>query len=337
MSQQALISVIIPVYKVEKYLDKCVGSVVAQTYKNLEIILVDDGSPDKCPEMCDAWAKKDARIKVVHKQNGGLGDARNAGLNIASGEFIGFVDSDDWCELSMYEKMMESYQKYCKSIVVCDVWIDWENGWPSEKKCLGLKSPFWNSVETAEAFYCGELPSWMCNKLFVRSLWNGVRFNAQLYEDIPIMRSFMNTINGISFTHTLEYHYIQQQKSIVNSSIKESHLTLLYEMMDNYEAAKSVSEKAAVSARQELVSVAYFLLYKLVEQDALPEKQDEIIEVIRQNWNDQKNFKMSNAFESFVLKKIATGKRFRYLIRIHKLFKKLYFKLKIKEFIGAKR
>ena len=91
-----LISVIVPVYKVEKYLDKCVQSIVDQTYRNLEIILVDDGSPDNCPAMCDAWAEKDDRIRVIHKENGGLSDARNAGMAIATGEYIGFVDSDDW-------------------------------------------------------------------------------------------------------------------------------------------------------------------------------------------------------------------------------------------------
>ena len=90
-----LMSVIISVYKVEDYLDKCVNSIVNQTYKNLEIILVDDGSPDNCPAMCDEWAKKDKRIKVIHKQNGGLSSARNAGLDICTGDYIMFVDSDD--------------------------------------------------------------------------------------------------------------------------------------------------------------------------------------------------------------------------------------------------
>ena len=98
-----LISVIVPVYDVEKYLDRCVESIVNQTYQNLEIILVDDGSPDNCPAMCDNWAEKDSRIKVIHKKNGGLSDARNAGMEIVTGEFIGFVDSDDWIEPEMYQ------------------------------------------------------------------------------------------------------------------------------------------------------------------------------------------------------------------------------------------
>ena len=93
-----MISIIIPIYKVEQYLDECVTSVIKQTYKDIEIILVDDGSPDSCPQKCDEWAKKDGRIKVVHKKNGGLSSARNAGLKVAIGEYIGFVDSDDYVD-----------------------------------------------------------------------------------------------------------------------------------------------------------------------------------------------------------------------------------------------
>ena len=93
-----LVSIIVPIYGVEEYLNKCINSIINQTYKNLEIILVDDGSPDKCPEICDAFEKKDDRIKVIHKKNGGLSDARNAGLDIAHGDYFVFVDSDDWIE-----------------------------------------------------------------------------------------------------------------------------------------------------------------------------------------------------------------------------------------------
>ena len=106
-----LISVIVPVYKVETYLDQCVLSILRQTYKNLEIILVDDGSPDSCPKMCDEYAKRDSRVKVIHKPNGGLSSARNAGMEIASGDFIGFVDSDDWIAPGMYEVLLDGFMQ----------------------------------------------------------------------------------------------------------------------------------------------------------------------------------------------------------------------------------
>lgn len=112
------ISVIIPVYGVEKYLDRCVESVVDQTYKNIEIILVDDGSPDNCPKMCDEWASRDARIRTVHRVNGGLSCARNTGLSVATGDYITFVDSDDWIAKDTYEYCMALLGKYKDADVI---------------------------------------------------------------------------------------------------------------------------------------------------------------------------------------------------------------------------
>lgn len=116
-----LISIIVPVYKVESYLNKCVESIVNQTYQNLEIILVDDGSPDNCPVMCDDWAAKDGRIKVVHKPNGGLSDARNTGMKVASGDYIAFVDSDDWIEPHYIDYLYQAIQKSSADISACEV------------------------------------------------------------------------------------------------------------------------------------------------------------------------------------------------------------------------
>ena len=116
---QALISVIIPVYKVEKYLDRCLESIVNQTYKNLEIILIDDGSPDNCPAICDEYAQKDSRIKVIHKANGGVSSARNKGIDVATGDYIGFVDSDDWIEPDMYETLIKNAEQYNSDISRC--------------------------------------------------------------------------------------------------------------------------------------------------------------------------------------------------------------------------
>lgn len=119
MEQRDLISIIVPVYNMEQYLDRCLESILHQTYTNLEIILVDDGSTDHSPAMCDDYAKKDHRIKVIHKENGGLSDARNAGLKIATGSYIGYVDSDDWIELNMYERMYNACIKNNAELAVC--------------------------------------------------------------------------------------------------------------------------------------------------------------------------------------------------------------------------
>jgi glycosyltransferase involved in cell wall biosynthesis len=113
-----LVSVIVPVYNVEEYLDRCVESIINQTYQNIEIILVDDGSPDRCPQMCDAWAEKDNRIKVIHKKNAGLGMARNTGIEHALGEYICFFDSDDYIAVETIEKAYILAKEKCAEIVV---------------------------------------------------------------------------------------------------------------------------------------------------------------------------------------------------------------------------
>ncbi|MGN0182441.1 MAG: glycosyltransferase family 2 protein [Candidatus Ornithomonoglobus sp.] len=131
-----LISVIVPVYKVEKYLDRCIESLVNQTYVNLEIIIVDDGSPDNCGAMCDAWAEKDKRIKVIHKQNEGLGFARNSGLEVAHGKYVSFIDSDDYVSTSMYEIMYNALNKNNADTCLCGHYIKYTN------KSVRNKIPF---------------------------------------------------------------------------------------------------------------------------------------------------------------------------------------------------
>lgn len=118
-TENILLSVIVPIYKVEQYLDRCINSIVAQSYTNLEIILVDDGSPDNCPDKCDDWATRDNRIKVVHKANAGLGYARNSGLDIATGDYVAFVDSDDYIEPEMYETLVSAAVKHNADMVSC--------------------------------------------------------------------------------------------------------------------------------------------------------------------------------------------------------------------------
>lgn len=118
-NNKVLLSVIVPVYNVESYLDRCIESIVGQSYRNLEIILVDDGSPDNCPKKCDDWAKRDNRIKVIHKKNAGLGLARNSGLDIATGEYVAFVDSDDYIENDMYRTLIDAACRHNADMVSC--------------------------------------------------------------------------------------------------------------------------------------------------------------------------------------------------------------------------
>ena len=169
-----LISVMVPIYKVEAYLDDCVRSIVAQTYPHLEIILVDDGSPDNCGSMCDEWAKQDERIKVIHKPNGGLSDARNAGLEIASGDFIAFVDSDDWIDPAMYEKMLSALLREEADICACRIL----SCFPDRRAPWGCPSYRVTDPEQTLAMLYDDsaYPVSAWNKLYRRSLWQNLRF-----------------------------------------------------------------------------------------------------------------------------------------------------------------
>ena len=137
--EKPLISIIVPVYQMEAYLDECVQSMINQTYQNLEIILVDDGSKDQSPAICDAWAEKDSRIKVIHKPNGGASSARNAGLDIATGDYIGFMDSDDIIAEDMYEILLEALKSSNVGIAACSPQITSEDGRLLSKRSIPAK------------------------------------------------------------------------------------------------------------------------------------------------------------------------------------------------------
>ena len=131
-----LISIIVPIYGVEKYIKKCVDSILSQTYNEIEVILVDDGSPDQCPSICDEYAKKDSRVRVIHKKNGGLVSARQAGLKVAHGDYIGFVDGDDWIESDMYNEMARIADKYSPDIIASNFYCDFDDKTEISDQCF---------------------------------------------------------------------------------------------------------------------------------------------------------------------------------------------------------
>ena len=211
-----LISIIVPVYKVEPYLDKCVRSIVEQTYTNLEIILVDDGSPDNSPAMCDAWAKKDRRIRVIHKTNGGLSDARNAGIAAASGELVGFVDSDDHIAPEMYERLADAMLRDESDIAACSVKLVFEDGTPDRlltvsKNCvLGKHEAQKALLEESDL----KQPVWY--KLYRRSVIEGIRFEVGKYhEDVFWSYQAVGNAERVSLIDYEGYFYLQRSESIM--------------------------------------------------------------------------------------------------------------------------
>jgi len=211
------ISVIVPVYNVEKYLNRCVDSILAQTYQNLEIILVDDGSPDNCPQICDDYGQKDLRIKVIHKENGGLSSARNAGLDIATGDYIGFVDSDDYVAPDMYSCLYNRIKGTETYIANCMYVRAFDSG-----ETTPSRVPHHTDEDIATQDYLEELllhvgDVSVCSKLFPRVLIGDLRFiEGKLNEDLLFMIQLMRNIQGIKFVGSLGYYYYVREKSITS-------------------------------------------------------------------------------------------------------------------------
>lgn len=216
--EQPLINVIVPVYKVEPYLDKCISSIVNQTYKNLEIILVDDGSPDSCPTMCDAWAEKDSRIRVIHKPNGGLSDARNAGMTVATGELMAFVDSDDWIAPDMYEYLYQRLTEDNSDIAACGVQMVWENKTPSrmltrDGNCVLNQEEAMRAI-IEESWL--KQPVWY--KLYKTALVRDILFpKGKCHEDVFWSYQAVGRAQRVSVSDHTGYYYLQRGGSIMGA------------------------------------------------------------------------------------------------------------------------
>ena len=234
--ENSLISVIIPVYKVEKYLDKCVQSVVDQTYKNLEIILVDDGSPDGCPEICDKWAKKDSRIKVIHKKNEGASSARNVGLDIATGEYIGFVDSDDYIDTTMYEKLLNKAKEEDADMTMCRFFYTYEDGKNikldevniekcNEKKFIDYM--FVNPVEVnkIDKIEVNYVMCVMWRNLYRKKILENIKFDETVLLEDPIYQcEVLKKHPKIALVNDYLYYYLQREGSLIRQWVYEKNL-----------------------------------------------------------------------------------------------------------------
>lgn len=213
-----LISIIVPVYKVEPYLDACVESIVKQTHRELEIILVDDGSPDRCPAMCDAWAERDSRIRVIHKINGGAAAARNAGLDIARGEYIGFVDSDDMIRPDMYEVLLDALHKTGKKIACCQ--SGWTPGEAYEKQSPNILAM--DTEDTVKAILTRRVGTALWRRLYHRSLWDGLRLpEGQINEDYPVLIPTAVAAGGMVEVREKLYFYRPTPDSVTATGWKK--------------------------------------------------------------------------------------------------------------------
>lgn len=211
--QLPLISIIVPVYNMEIYLRKCIDSILCQTYKNIELILVDDGSTDSSPQICDEYAELDDRVKVIHKHNTGQADSRNKGINIAKGEYIGFVDSDDWIDADMYEVLYNTIVDTGADISICGTYYEYKNKVEVIYDCG--RTYIYDNKEAIKAVYLdSNIKSYSCDKLFKREIIANDYPDIRYFEDLSVLIKWIANANKIVVVGKAKYHYRQRLGSI---------------------------------------------------------------------------------------------------------------------------
>lgn len=227
---QQLISVIIPVYNVEKFLTRCIESVLAQSYRNIEILLIDDGSTDGSPDLCHKYEQIDSRIRVITKKNGGLSDARNVGIDNCHGEYITFVDSDDYIASDFIETLYKTACKFKADIVVSEL-MKFYGEYVDERKVNKKKNSeicFDNVEAIADMLYRKQITAYVPGKLYKRELFENIRFPVgKLFEDLFTTYKLFYTANSIVYVSVQKYYYYQRTFSIVNSSFSPNRMDQL--------------------------------------------------------------------------------------------------------------
>ena len=208
------LSIIVPVYNTAQYLPQCIESILKQSFKNWELILIDDGSTDGSAEICEEWAQKDARIKVIHKVNSGQADSRNQALEICQGAYIGFVDSDDWIEESMYEVLMNDLKTTNSDIAICNHYDESKN--KTLCKNVSDKRYILKNQEIQEFVIKDKIKSYIWQMLFKRELLNKPMPTSKNYEDYSILPHWFENAKQVVYTYQPLYHYRLRKSSIVH-------------------------------------------------------------------------------------------------------------------------
>lgn len=216
MNKNPILSIIVPVYKVEPYLEKCIKSIIGQDFEDFELILVDDGSPDRCGTICDEYALKDSRIRVIHKENGGLSSARNAGIEVAKGSFLSFIDSDDYVSSDFYEKNIKYLQDHPEvDIVVVPVSLEEDKTGKQRPFKAHLKPCMKGGKESIVDFLWSRHFLLLQSAIYKASIWEEIRFPlGMLHEDSYILPDLAEKVKRISISSVGVYYYLKREGSI---------------------------------------------------------------------------------------------------------------------------
>ena len=257
MSEKKLITVVVPVYNTGELLRECVDSILAQTYKNLEIILVDDGSTDSSGEICDQYSLKDSRISVYHQKNSGQASARNYALSIARGEYVGFVDSDDYIAPNMYETMVDSLERNDADIVVCGrLMVRGEVATVAQMFHMDKETVFENREAVERFFTYKRVDSSPTDKLYKRDIISDIKFPlGYICEDIPFVYDAISRANKVVHCGHEFYYYRVREGSTSRSGFSVRGMGLYYN-------AKTVYDKSIVEYPELKQEIEFFLVQK---------------------------------------------------------------------------
>lgn len=277
-----LITIVIPAYNVEEYLPKCIDSVINQTYSNLEIILVDDGSPDSCGKICDNYKKMDNRIKVIHKENGGLSDARNVAIDICKGKYITFIDSDDYVSKKYIENLYIALISNNADISTCD-YISFSN--KVEKKYITFKSIPLNNIDALEnMLYQKNVTTCAWGKLYKTSLFKDIRYpKGKICEDLDTTYKLFAKSKKIVITNNNDYFYFQRPSSIINSKFNIKRLDALDFATNETKYIKKHFPSIINSAINREFMEAIFVLQKISISDLKKDYGKKISNMIKNN------------------------------------------------------
>lgn len=240
MEGDVRISIVVPVYNVASYLPACIESLLKQKFSNLEIILVDDGSTDCSGEICDAFSRKDSRIVVIHKKNGGLSSARNAGIEKAKGKYVGFVDGDDWISCDMYGELFRLAETLQAQIVCCR-YMEVTGNQPCEKEWSTPSVTVFETRKVLETFFRRKITESVCDKLFLRNLFQEIRFpEGEINEDTTVFVKLVMKSRQTVLLDRYLYFYRIREGSITKSGYSEKfrivdkHITEIEKMINQY-------------------------------------------------------------------------------------------------------
>lgn len=268
---ETAISVIVPIYRVEKYLPACIDSILNQTFTDFELILVDDGSPDRCPAICDEAAERDARVRVIHQANAGLSAARNAGIEIAHGEWLGFVDSDDYIAPQFYEKLYQTAQRTDADCVMCSVQNVDESGKSIDSALMRVADEVKTGQEVLQKIGRDDVTPYLTawNKLYRRKLFNTLRYPAgRQNEDVFVFAELFCQVQRAACVAEPLYFYRKRIDSIMNSAVTLRNLDEMWAYVNCFEHLQQDNEESILKETEKRVFAKLTgVYYRVTEED----------------------------------------------------------------------